>query len=132
MATQLKEAGGEKAPAGVQAFIVNLAMALIDNRSFDDDEWVNTLTVPYLSAHMPEGDAKKAGQAFVEACRKEVCSSPVSSAPHMRHLAQRSLAHVLCHMSSQAAQRTACRLEAACGPGWLTALGALTPRWTAG
>lgn len=73
VATQLKEAGGGKAPAGVQAFIVNLAMSLIDNRSFDDGEWVNTLTVPYLSAHMPEADAKKAGQAFVEACRKEVC-----------------------------------------------------------
>lgn len=71
VATQLKEAGGQKAPAAVQAFIVNLAMALIDDRSFEDDEWVNTLTVPYLSAHMPEGDAKKAGQAFVEACRKE-------------------------------------------------------------
>lgn len=80
MATQLKEAGGDKAPATVQAFIVNLAMALIDDRSFEDDEWVNTLTVPYLSAHMPEGDAKKAGQAFVEACRKEVCSFAVTPA----------------------------------------------------
>lgn len=72
VAGQLKEAGGEKAPATVQSFIVGLAMALIDNRSFDDDEWVNTLTVPYLAAHMPEADAKKAGQAFAEACRKEV------------------------------------------------------------
>lgn len=72
VATQFKHSGGDKAPSTVQSFIVGLAMALIDTRSFDDDEWVSTLTVPYLAAHVPEADAKKAGQAFVEACRKEV------------------------------------------------------------
>jgi elongation factor 3 len=70
VAGQFKEAGG-KAPETVAQFIITMAMALIDNRSFVDEEWLGALTVPYLSAHMAEPDAKAVGAAFVDSCRKE-------------------------------------------------------------
>lgn len=74
MEGQFKEASGGKAPATVTAFISTMAMALIDNRSFIDEEWVGSLMVPYLTPHMGEPDSKTAGQAFVESCQREVCS----------------------------------------------------------
>lgn len=72
VANQFKEASGGKAPATVAAFIQVMAMALIDNRTFEDEEWVGSLMVPYLTPHMGEPDSKSAGQAFVESCRREV------------------------------------------------------------
>lgn len=69
---QFKDASSGKAPATVAAFISTMAMALIDNRSFVDEEWVASLMVPYLTPHMGEPDSKAAGQTFVENCRKEV------------------------------------------------------------
>lgn len=76
MEGQFKEASGGKAPKTVSAFISVMAMALIDNRSYVDEEWIGSLMVPYLTPHMGEPDSKAAGQAFVESCKREVRSCP--------------------------------------------------------
>lgn len=73
VAEQLKAAGAAKVPSVSLAFIQALAMTLIDNRSFDDEEWVAHVTAPYLKPFLTEAEAEKVGKSFVEACRKEVC-----------------------------------------------------------
>jgi hypothetical protein len=83
--TQFKDASGSKAPATVVQFICTMAMALIDNRSFVDEEWVGSLMLPYLSPHMGEPDSKAAAQAFVDSCRKEVRSPPGASNRNYLH-----------------------------------------------
>jgi elongation factor 3 len=72
VAAQLQAAGATKVSPVSLAFIQTLAMTLIDNRSFDDDEWVAQVTAPYLKPFLAESEAEKVGKAFVEACRKEV------------------------------------------------------------
>jgi hypothetical protein len=84
---QFKEASGGKAPETVAKFISTMAMALIDNRSFNNEEWVVSLMMPYLTPHMGEPDAKAAGQAFVDSCRKEVRSLQL---PHPAQLPESS------------------------------------------
>jgi elongation factor 3 len=74
---QLAAAGAKDAAPTAIKFIEVLAMNLIDSRSFNDEEWIGSVTVPYLKPSMGDGDAESAAKAFVNACRKEVWPSPL-------------------------------------------------------
>jgi elongation factor 3 len=69
---QLAAAGAKEIPPTVSKFIEVLAMNLIDSRSFQEEEWVGAVTVPYLKPSMTEAEAETVAKAFVNACRKEV------------------------------------------------------------
>ena len=72
VAEQLANAGAKEVPSTPNNFVIALAMTLIDVRSFEKEEWVNEVAAPYLTPFLGEAEAKKCGEAFVEACRKEV------------------------------------------------------------
>jgi Four helical bundle domain len=79
VAEQLRAAGAgaDKVPGTPADFVKALAMTLIDCRSFDKEEWVDSVTAPYVAPFLGEAEAKKVGDAFVEACRREVRSRPL-------------------------------------------------------
>ena len=69
---QLNAAGAKDVPETPSRFVRALAMRLIDQRSFDETEWVHELATPYLTPFMGDAEAASAGQKLVEACKKEV------------------------------------------------------------
>jgi len=59
---QMSTAGIVLPDDAVTAYLTGMAMALIDVRSYEAEEWVNELTVPYLVAHMTPETANAAGK----------------------------------------------------------------------
>lgn len=66
--TQLADAGVKIESKAVTEHIVDLAMALIDVRSFEEEEWVRDVTTPFLKPFMSDSENEKAGKSFVERC----------------------------------------------------------------